>query len=77
MHWAVCSCALQVLLTHPASVPSLPPDCLPVEDTALPTGPGLCRYKPYLGIKYRDNTYDSYMNSQECLVGPGTEFLAG
>ena len=66
-----------VLLSHPAAIASLPGDCRRVEDTTLPTGPGLCRYKPYVGIAYRDNTFDSYMNSQECLVGPGTEFLAG
>ena len=29
----------------------------------------------YTGIAYRDNSFDSYMNSQECLFGPGSEFL--
>ena len=38
-------------------------------------GTGRCLYKPYLGIAHRDPTYDQYMNSQECLVGPGTDFL--
>ena len=28
------------------------------------------------GISYRDKAYDHYMNSQECLFGPGTEFLS-
>ena len=40
------------------------------------TGPGQCLYRPYLGIAYRDKTYDNYMNSQECLYGPGSEFLS-
>ena len=66
-----------VLLVHPAVIIDLPTDCKLVDGTALPTGPGLCRYKPYVGIAYRDNTFDSYMNSQECLVGPGSEFLEG
>jgi len=30
----------------------------------------------YVGITYRDNSFDSYMNSQECLFGPGSEFLS-
>ena len=29
-----------------------------------------------LGIAQREPGYDKYMNSQECLIGPGTEFLA-
>ena len=29
-----------------------------------------------LGITYRDKSYDGYMNSQECLFGPGSEFLS-
>ena len=68
---------MQVLLCHPASVAGLPTDCQQVEGSDLPTGPGRCRYKPYIGIAYRANTFDNYMNSQECLVGPGTEFLSG
>jgi len=38
-------------------------------------GSGECFYKPYIGIAHRDPSYDKYMNSQECLIGPGTEFL--
>ena len=53
--------------------------------------PGECLYKVYVGksdenylmkcyynipgIAYRDKSFDSYMNSQECLFGPGSEFL--
>ena len=40
------------------------------------TSPGQCLYRPYLGVAYRDKSYDGYMNSQECLFGPGSEFLA-
>ena len=29
-----------------------------------------------IGITYRDNSFDGYMNSQECLFGPGTRFLS-
>ena len=32
--------------------------------------------RPPPGISHRDPSYDRYMNSQECLVGPGTDFLA-
>ena len=68
---------LQVVFAPPVVIVDLPTDCKLVEGPALPAGPGLCRYKPYVGIAYRDNTFDSYMNSQECLVGPGSEFLEG
>ena len=30
----------------------------------------------FLGIAHREPGYDKYMNSQECLIGPGTDFLA-
>jgi len=67
-----------VMLTHPAAVDKLPSDCVPVEDNFKInfTSPGLCLYKPYLGVAYRDKTYDGYLNSQECLYGEGSEFLA-
>ena len=67
-----------VLMTHPASVEKLPSDCQLVTEsfTINYTSPGQCLYKPYLGIAHRDKTYDNYMNSQECLYGPGSEFLS-
>ena len=67
-----------VMLTHPAAVSKLPRDCVLVSENYRInfTSPGQCLYKPYLGIAYRDKTYDPYMNSQECLYGPGSEFLA-
>ena len=67
-----------VMLTHPAAVSKLPGDCVLVSENYRInfTSPGQCLYKPYLGIAYRDKTYDPYMNSQECLYGPGSEFLA-
>ena len=67
-----------VMMTHPAMVADLPGDCVMVEEQLRvnTSGPGRCLYRPYLGVSYRDKNYDSYMNSQECLVGPGAEFLA-
>jgi len=67
-----------VMLTHPAAVSKLPDECILVEDSFKIdfTSKGKCLYKPYLGIAYRDKTYDPYMNSQECLYGPGSEFLS-
>ena len=53
-------------------------------------GPGKCIYKQYIGrIRYliffvsyipagiakRDPSYDVMMNSMDCIIGPGTEFL--
>jgi len=67
-----------VMMTHPAAVDKLPSDCVPVGDNFQInfTSPGQCLYKPYLGVAYRDKTYDGYMNSQECLYGDGSEFLS-
>ena len=65
-------------MTHPANVANLPSDCHLVTDSFSLnyTAPGQCLYRPYLGIAYRDKSYDPYMNSQECLYGPGSEFLS-
>ena len=67
-----------VLMTHPATVEKLPQDCQLVTESYRTnySGPGQCLYKPYLGISHRDKSYDRYMNSQECLYGPGSEFLS-
>ena len=67
-----------MLMTHPANVAALPSDCQLVTErfTVNYTGPGQCLYRPYLGISHRDKSYDPYMNSQECLYGPGSEFLS-
>ena len=67
-----------IMMTHPAAVDKLPSDCVPVDDNFQInfTSPGQCLYKPYLGVAYRDKTYDGYMNSQECLYGDGSEFLS-
>ena len=67
-----------VFMTHPANVAALPSDCQLVTErfTVNYTGPGQCLYRPYLGISHRDKSYDPYMNSQECLYGPGSEFLS-
>ena len=67
-----------VLMTHPANVANLPSDCHLVTDSFSLnyTGPGQCLYRPYLGIAHRDKSYDPYMNSQECLYGPGSQFLS-
>ena len=66
-----------VMLTHPASVAKLPAECGLVEEgfSLNYTAAGRCLYKPYLGVAHRDKSYDPYMNSQECLFGPGSEFL--
>ena len=66
-----------VLLTHPAAVAELPAECGLVEEgfSLNYTAAGRCLYKPYLGVAHRDKSYDPYMNSQECLFGPGSEFL--
>ena len=66
-----------VMLTHPASVAKLPAECSLVEEgfRLNYTAAGRCLYKPYLGVAHRDKSYDPYMNSQECLFGPGSEFL--
>ena len=66
-----------VILTHPASVAKLPAECSLVEEgfRLNYTAAGRCLYKPYLGVAHRDKSYDPYMNSQECLFGPGSEFL--
>ena len=68
-----------VLMVHPEAVPSLPAECKRIEEgfTAKHAGKGACLYHPYMGISYRDPSFDMYMNSQECLIGPGTEFLDG
>ena len=67
-----------VMMTHPAAVSKLPKDCVLVTDDfkISHNSSGQCLYKPYLGISYRDKAYDGYMNSQECLYGPGSEFLS-
>ena len=66
-----------VLLTHPAAVAELPAECGLVEEgfRLNYSLAGRCLYKPYLGVAHRDKSYDPYMNSQECLFGPGSEFL--
>ena len=66
-----------VMLTHPASVAKLPAECGLVEEgfRLNYTAAGRCLYKPYLGVAHRDKSYDPYMNSQECLFGPGSDFL--
>ena len=66
-----------VLLTHPAAVAELPAECSLVEEgfRLNYSAAGRCLYKPYLGVAHRDKSYDPYMNSQECLFGPGSEFL--
>ena len=66
-----------VLMVHPSAVPSLPSECTRIEDglTAKHAGKGACLQHPYLGIAYQDPSFDMYMNSLECLIGPGTEFL--
>ena len=66
-----------VLLTHPAAVAELPAECGLVEEgfSLNYSLAGRCLYKPYLGVAHRDKSYDPYMNSQECLFGPGSEFL--
>ena len=68
-----------VLMVHPDAVPRLPEECKRIEEgfTAKHVGKGACLYHPYMGIAYRDPSLDMYMNSQECLIGPGTEFLDG
>ena len=67
-----------VMMTHPASVAKLPAECSLVEEgfRLNYTAAGRCLYKPYLGVAHRDKSYDPYMNSQECLFGPGSEFLS-
>ena len=67
-----------VFMTHPANVDNLPEDCHLVTDGYKInfTSPGQCLFRPYLGIAYRDKSYDPYLNSQECLFGPGSEFLS-
>jgi len=67
-----------VVMVHPESVKNIPDTCREVEDGFIPSygKPGECLYKVYVGITYRDNSFDSYMNSQECLFGPGSEFLS-
>merc|ERR1712210_370483 len=66
-------------MVHPDAVPRLPVECKRIEEgfTAKHVGKGACLYHPYMGIAYRDPSFDMYMNSQECLIGPGTEFLDG
>merc|ERR1719342_998762 len=67
-----------VMMTHPAMVEKLPEECERVqEDYKIDyKSKGKCLFKPYLGISYRDKSYDGYMNGQECLYGPGTDFLS-
>ena len=68
-----------VLMVHPDAIPSLPVECKRIEErfTAKHVGKGACIYHPYMGIAYRDSSFDKYLNSQECLIGPGTDFLDG
>jgi len=67
-----------VMMVHPKAVRDLPEECREIQSEFSPSygQPGECLYKPYIGIAYRDKSYDGYMNSQECLVGPGSEFLS-
>ena len=56
-----------MMMTHPAMVEKLPEECeLVQEDYKIDyKSKGKCLFKPYLGIAYRDKSYDGYMNSQE------------
>jgi len=67
-----------ILMIHPAAIENLPKECEEVTEVFHPMygQAGQCFYKPYIGISYRDKSYDGYMNSQECLYGPGSEFLS-
>merc|ERR1712203_944783 len=67
-----------VVMVHPSGVPDIKEQCTLVtpQFSAKFNGSGKCFYKPYIGIAHREPGYDKYMNSQECLIGPGTEFLA-
>ena len=66
-----------IVMTHPDMVSQLPNDCLMVEENfTIPYDkPGECFYKEYIGLSWRDATFDGYFNSMECLIGPGSEFL--
>ena len=67
-----------ILMTHPEYIEKLPNDCNKIPDGFDPrfSGPGRCLYKELLGLSYRDNRYDIYVNSQECLVNPAASFLS-
>jgi len=67
-----------VVMVHPSMAPDIANQCTLVDQqfSAKFNGSGKCFYKPYIGIAHREPGYDKYMNSQECLIGPGTEFLA-
>jgi len=67
-----------VVMVHPSGVPDIKEQCTLVtpQFSAKFNGSGKCFYKPYIGIAHREPGYDKYMNSQECLIGPGTDFLA-
>jgi hypothetical protein len=66
-----------VVMAHPNMVEKVSKICTRIVENFSPrhTGPGRCLYKPYIGVANRDSAYDKYMSSQECLVGPGSEFL--
>ncbi|XP_023336579.1 uncharacterized protein LOC111707669 isoform X2 [Eurytemora carolleeae] len=67
-----------VLFTHPDSIPHLPKECKEYRDNVKDLkGVGKCLFVPLYGISYRDNNrYDSYVNSQYCLVSPHSRFLS-
>lgn len=64
-------------MTHPLSVNKLPKECLPVPSDFEPlsAGPGQCLWKEMTPLSERDQRYDNYLNSQECLFNPQAEFL--
>ena len=66
-----------VVMAHPKMVEKVSKMCTRIAENFSPrhSGPGRCLYKPYIGVANRDSAYDKYMSSQECLVGPGSEFL--
>jgi len=67
-----------VIMAHPEAARNIPDQCEEIDENFVPSygEAGQCVYKPYIGISYRDKAYDHYMNSQECLYGPGSQFLA-
>jgi len=66
-----------ILFTHPKSTSKLPKECKKVEESFDPEspGPGQCLYKELLPISERDNKFDKYLNSQECLFNEASRFL--
>ena len=67
-----------IVMTYPEMVHQLPRDFIEIKEyfTIPYDTPGQCFFKEYIGISWRDNNFDTYFNSMECLVGPGTDFLS-